>query len=99
MCERITAASTRVAGREFDGPCHGDTQCAAAAWVQTQGSVAGESEDGFRTSTGRWVTRVEALQIGRRAAQMHYAEGDEYGDGTHATTEDFCGEAEHGFPT
>jgi hypothetical protein len=59
--ERITAASIRVGGREFDDLNHGFTYNAAREAGLDPDVLP--FEDGFRTSRGRFVSREEAKDI------------------------------------
>ncbi len=69
--ERITFAAIRYKGEIFTGPVH------SAAWVlmtekYPKAVITDEREDGFMTSTGRFVKREEALDIADKAGQLEH---------------------------
>jgi hypothetical protein len=64
--EHIVSATVRIRGKEWDGPSHMDAGYEAE--VRRQG---GDFDwEGFRTSTGRLVSREEAAKIAKKQKQL-----------------------------
>lgn len=66
--ESIKAAALRYKGEIFTGPTHADAVCVLEETYPDY--RAREVEDGFVTSTGRYVDRDEALAIAQGKDQV-----------------------------
>lgn len=73
--ERIVSASIRHKGREWDGGQHFEAFDNAAEDGLSEDDLF-EAEQGFRTSTGRFVDRKEAARIAEAARQVSRAPED-----------------------
>lgn len=70
MSERIVAAAMQVAGLTVSLPRpagHGEVMAQASLYREWRAD--GSEVQGFVTSEGRFVTRVEAMKIAHRAGQ------------------------------
>lgn len=68
--ERITAAATKWLGRIYTGPTHGHTyETISQSDPDFSLSFLSPRDEGFLTSTGRFVTREEAMTIAQTRGQ------------------------------
>ncbi|MBI2109197.1 MAG: hypothetical protein HYT93_03420 [Parcubacteria group bacterium] len=70
--EKITASAIRLGGQIFTGNTHMDAVIAMEEERPDWSDYDTKPEDGFMTSTGRFVQRDEAGEIAEKAEQLDH---------------------------
>lgn len=93
--EKVTKAAIRVHGEIFTGKTHGEAMIQMEEkypdWLESKASV----EDGFITSTGRFINREEAGKIALDTGQIEHLEAEEKAEsGSNLDSEDILSNQE-----
>lgn len=74
--ERLTAAALKVGDQVYTGATHGDAFEAALKAGVPEGAISKLDMNGFQTSTGRYVSREDALAIAQGSGQKYRRVGN-----------------------